>query len=387
VPPRTEIESALAGLWADLLRIEPVGIRDNFFDLGGTSLLAVDLFAQVERRFGTELPLTALIEAPTVESLARLLVGGAERDSLVLIREGGDRPPLFLVHDGDGETMLYRNLALRLDAGHAVYGLQPYSLAGVPMAHTRIPEMAAYHIGKIRAVQPRGPYLLGGMCAGGVIAFEMARQLRAQGERVALLALLDAADPTAPPKAWRLAGQRLRRFGEVFRDGGSASPGRRALAILGKALEKARNLAVYTAREGFERARDELRMRLFRARLDRGRRPFRALGKVPVRTAYLFAERDYRPDGRFDGEIVLFRATAGIGPDEPYIERYGDPLLGWGRRSARGVRAIDVPGGHAGMLQEPHVEALAERMQSCIDEALDGEPSRQREPALAEPSA
>jgi thioesterase domain-containing protein len=102
-----------------------------------------------------------------------------------------------------------------------------------------------------------------------------------------------------------------------------------------------------------------------------------------VRTAYLFAERDYRPEGRFDGQLVLFRATAGIGPDEPYIEKYDDPLLGWGRRATRGVRAIDVPGGHAGMLQEPHVEALAEQMQSCIDEAMADEPAAIRQPALA----
>src|SRR6185437_10887425 len=99
-PPRTEIEAALAGIWADLLRIEPVGIRDGFFELGGTSLLAVDLFARIERRFGKEMPLTSLIEAPTIEELARLIVGGVERDSLVLIRDGSGRPPLFLVHDG-----------------------------------------------------------------------------------------------------------------------------------------------------------------------------------------------------------------------------------------------------------------------------------------------
>jgi thioesterase domain-containing protein len=279
--------------------------------------------------------------------------------------------------------MLYRNLALRLDAGHAVYGLQPLSLGDAPMAHTRIAEMAAYHVGKIRAVQPRGPYLLGGMCAGGVIAYEMARQLRAQGERVALVALLDAADPAAPPKAWRLAGQRLQRFGGVFREGGPASPGRRALAILGKVLKKARNLGIYVAGERLGRARDEVQMRLFRAWLDRGRRPPRALGKISVRTAYLFAERDYRPDGRFDGELVLFRATAGIGPDEPYIDRYDDPLLGWGGRAARGARAIDVPGGHSSMLQEPHVATLAGRLQACIEEALADEPPRRRESALA----
>ena len=114
IPPRTEIEAELAEIWAELLRLESVGIQDNYFDLGGTSLLAVDLFARIEHRFGKKLPLTSLIEASTIEQLARLVVGAADQDSLVLIRDGGDRPPLFLVHDGDGETMLYRNLALRL---------------------------------------------------------------------------------------------------------------------------------------------------------------------------------------------------------------------------------------------------------------------------------
>jgi FkbH-like protein len=382
-PPATEVEAAIAGIWADLLEIELVGIHDNFFDLGGTSLLSVDLFARIERGFGKEMPLTSLLEAPTIAELARLVAGGATRDSLVLIREGEGRPPLFLIHDGDGETMLYRNLAMRMAPGHAVYGLSPYSLEGVPMAQTRIADMAAYQVGKVRSVQPRGPYLLAGMCAGGVIAYEMARELQLQGERVALVGLLDAADPAAPPKTWRVAGQRLQRFGGVFREAGPASPVRRTLSILGKVLRKARNLAVYAAGERLGRARDEVRMRLFRAWLDRGRRPPRALGRVSVRTAYLFAERDYRPDGGFDGELALFRATAGIGPDEPYIEKYDDPLLGWGRRATRGVRAVDVPGGHAGMLQEPHVEALAEQMQSYIDEALADEPASRREPVLA----
>jgi thioesterase domain-containing protein len=173
----------------------------------------------------------------------------------------------------------------------------------------------------------------------------------------------------------------------VFREGEADSPGRRAAVILGKALRKVRNAAAYVARERVGRARDAVRMRLFRAWLDRGRRPPRALGQVPLRTVYLFAERDYRPEGRFGGELTLFRATAGIGPDEPYVERYDDPLLGWGRRAALGVRAIDVPGGHSSMLQEPHVEALADRLQSCIDEALGGEAALRPEPAMAAPSA
>ena len=271
VAPRNEIESALAAIWSGLLRLEPIGIHDNFFDLGGTSLMAVDLFAQIGRRLGKVLPLTSLIEAPTIEQLARSVAGEADRDSLVLIRGGGGGTPLFLVHDGDGETMLYRNLALRLKSDHAVYGLQPCSRRGVSMAHSRITDMAAYHIGKIRSVQPQGPYLLGGMCAGGVIAFEMARQLQAQGEKVAMVALLDAADVEAPLKAWRIAGQRLQRFGGVFRDGGPNRPIRRMTTILAKLSKKVGNTATYMIADRLKRARDEVRMRMLRIHLDRGR--------------------------------------------------------------------------------------------------------------------
>ena len=371
VAPRNEVEAALAAIWSGLLRLEPIGIHDDFFELGGTSLMAVDLFAQIGRRLGKALPLTSLIEAPTIEELARLVAGEADRNSLVLIRDGGGGPPLFLVHDGDGETMLYRNLALRLKSEHAVYGLQPCSRPGVPMAHSRIIDMAAYHVGKIRSVQPLGPYLLGGMCAGGVIAFEMARQLQDQGEKVAMVALLDAADVEAPLKAWRLAGQRLQRLGGVFRDGNPDRPIRRMTTILAKLSKKVRNTATYMIGDRLRRARDEVRMRMLRIHLDRGRPVPKLLEDLSVRTIYLFAERDYRPDGRFDGELTLFRATSGADGDEPYIDRYDDPLLGWGRRASRGVRVRDVPGGHSSMLQEPHARILAEQMQSAIDAALD----------------
>ena len=134
VAPRTEVEEILAQLWARLLRFEPIGIEDDFFELGGTSLLAVDLVVQINRQFGKRLALTALIEAPTIEQLVRFVTGSELLDSLVLIREGGNKPPLFLVHDGDGETMLYRNLAVLLRKDHAVYGLQPASRQNVPLA-------------------------------------------------------------------------------------------------------------------------------------------------------------------------------------------------------------------------------------------------------------
>lgn len=371
VTPRTETERALADLWANVLRLECVGVQDDFFDLGGTSLRAVDLFAQIEGRFGKKLPLTALLEAPTVAQLARLLVEARDRDSLVLIRDGSGKPPLFLVHDGDGETMLYRNLALRLRPEHPVFGLQPRSQGNAPSVQTRVTEMAAHHIDRMRSVQPEGPYLVGGMCAGGVIAFEIARQLQRQGAKVAMVALLDAADVAVPRKAWLFASQRLWSFSTVFhRD----KPGRfdqRIISVGAKALRKAKNLSTYLVRHRLTSLRDEFQMQVFRAYVDRGRSLPGWLQGIPVRTVYLFAEKDYRPDGPFNGRLMLFRATSGEGTDEPYLERYSDPTLGWGQRASEGVQVYDVPGGHSSMLQEPHVQTLAEQMQFAIDEALE----------------
>jgi FkbH-like protein len=376
IAPSNETEAALCEIWEDLLRVRPVGTDDDFFDLGGSSLLAVDLIASIERRFGAELPLTALIEAPTIQALARLLSGKGKRDSLVLIRAGEGRPPIFLVHDGDGETMLYRGLAMRLDPRHPVYGLQPHSLPGAPLAHTRIPEMAAHHIRRIRSVQPSGPYFLGGMCAGAVIAFEIACQLQALGERVALVGLMDAADPTAKLKAWQGTSRRLSRGLDVLKEEQSASAIRRLGTIVGKLSRKAVNLALYLIAQQLSRARNELRMQIYRRHLDNGKAPARFVGTPSVRMTYLFAERDYRPSRQFDGELLLFRATRGVGADEPYIARYEDGLLGWSPRATGGVRAIDVPGGHSSMLQEPHVETFAAHLRKELDSGLDGADSQ-----------
>jgi FkbH-like protein len=373
VAPSNEVETALSTSWAQLLRLDRVGVHDDFFELGGTSLLAVDVVAEIDRRFDKTLPLTALISAPTVAELALQIVGERTTESLVLIRPGGSKPPLFLVHDGDGETMLYRGLAQLLDAGHPVYGLQPQTLPGVPMAQSRISEMAAYHLGKVRSVQSRGPYYLGGMCAGGVIAFEMARQLQSQGEHAALVALFDAADVAAPRRAWRVSGQRLQRLGSVLR--GQTANGRRLPRLTSAQilLKKVWNFGTYAVSGRLKRAAEGVRMRMFRAYLDRGAALPRLLKGISARTVYLFAESDYHPENPLDAEIVLFRATEGAGADEPYVKIYDDRLLGWGRRTNCGVRAFDVKGGHASMLQEPAVRDLATKLQSAIDEATANE--------------
>ena len=222
----SETEDQLALLWAELLQREVVGRDDDYFELGGNSLLAVNLFARIERQFATKLPLTSLIEAPTVAQFAQLLEARGSHNPVVLIRKGGDDVPVFLIHDADGETMLYRGLAQLLDPRHTVYGLQPYSKKFHPILHTRFEEMAEFHIGNIRKIQPRGPYLLGGLCAGGLIAFEMARQLHRSGDHVAMVALFDAADVAAKQVPLRIAKARMNSFASTF-SGGAAELGHR----------------------------------------------------------------------------------------------------------------------------------------------------------------
>jgi FkbH-like protein len=374
ISPRTKVEAELAAIWAELLQLEPVGIEDDYFDLGGTSLLAVDLFARIEQRFGKRLPLSSLMEASTIKQLASVIIGAAAHDSLVLIRDGDDRPPLFLVHDGDGETMLYRNLALCLERDQAVYGIRPHSRPDVPMAHTGIAEMAALYIDRMRSVQPEGPYLIGGMCAGGVIAFEIALQLQAMGEKVSLVAIIDAADAAVRPRAWQSVSRRLHNFSSAISHDRPSRIDRLAASVTRKALRKAKNLGKHLIGQQLKMSWDAIRLRLFRYYLARGYDLPRLLQQISVRTVYLFAEKNYRPSDSFNGELLLFRATRGVGDDEPYVERYADPLLGWGRRATRGVRVYDVPGGHSSMLQEPHVRILGELLRLSIARAFGDRP-------------
>ncbi len=373
VQPRTDAENQLAQLWMKLLRVETVGVTDNYFDLGGTSLLAVELFAQIESQWGQKLPLTTLVEAPTVEQLAKVLNApnhALVRESVVRLHDGEVEPPLFLIHDGDGETLLYRNLARRLQPPRRVYGIQPYSREGVPMLHTRISDMAAYYIEQIRQVQPQGPYLLGGMCAGGVLSFEMAQQLQRQGQSVDMIAILDAADVEAPLRVGRIAQERLSNFSQVFAQGQLLKPHQRLLLITNKVQQKVTNLVRYEVQSKVDRFWTQLQMQLLRFYLDRGLSLPQFLKNLSVRKVYVFAESEYVPPAQFNGEVVLFRATQGQGNDQPFINVYSDPLLGWEKRATQGVKLYEVPGGHSSMLQEPHVKVLAQKMQAHLDQKL-----------------
>jgi amino acid adenylation domain-containing protein len=200
VAPRNPVETRLVRLWEKMLAIGPIGVTTSFFDLGASSLAAARLFTQISREFHKDFPLSILYEAPTIEQFAQRLQkddSGQRARSLVPIQPHGDKPPLFCVHGGGGGVLFTRTLVPHLSPDQPFYGLQSEAVDGRRVHSRRIEEMAARYIAEMREVQRHGPYFISGYCFGGVVAFEMARQLKQAGEEVALVALFNAANPAA----------------------------------------------------------------------------------------------------------------------------------------------------------------------------------------------
>lgn len=194
VAPRNGLELQLVKIWEELLGIHPIGIRNNFFELGGNSLLALTVMSRIERIYGKRLPVSRMFAGATVEYLASLLSDQRTQEipsPLVEVHAGGSRTPFFFVHGEYGGGGFYcRELARHLGEEQPFYALQPPGLDGQPLPPT-IEAYAASYLECVRAFQPHGPYVLGGYCNGGLVAFEMAQQLQALGERVDLVAVID----------------------------------------------------------------------------------------------------------------------------------------------------------------------------------------------------
>ena len=194
VAPRNAREQELAEIWQAVLRRERVGVHDDFFALGGHSLLAVRLATEIDKLLGCKLPIAALFQSPTIESLARRLTDdnwAPAWRSLVPLQPQGGKPPLFFVHGWGGDVYGFLELAKLLPSDQPCYGIQAVGLDGRSARHTQVEEMAAYYIKEIVSFQPHGPIYLAGFSMGGIIAFEIARQLHRKGRRVAMLALID----------------------------------------------------------------------------------------------------------------------------------------------------------------------------------------------------
>jgi amino acid adenylation domain-containing protein len=337
--PRDALELRLVRLWEELLGIEPVGVRDDFFALGGHSLLAVQLMARLQAMLGASLPVAALLRNPTVERLAALLREGVAptREALVALTPnrvpGTGGRPLFLVHPIGGEVLSYVHLARHLAADRPVYGLQvPDSDGRTPW--TTVEEMAAGYLRSVREVQPAGPYSLGGWSMGGVVAFEMARQLERAGEIVDPLVLIDSYAPGAqegngPMSEGDLVALFAYDLARLFGTSSFALPpdfGQRTAAdALGWLAAEAARLGLLPP--GLDDGELARRFAVFEAN-------FRAL--------------EIYEGGACAASILLFRAASTAAPDR-----------GWERLIQRPIEAHDLPGDHYSLLQPDRVQPLA----------------------------
>ncbi|HET8843739.1 MAG TPA: alpha/beta fold hydrolase, partial [Ktedonobacteraceae bacterium] len=355
--PRNNLEFQLQRIWEETLDQRPLGITDNFFELGGHSLLAVRLMTQIQRQLGQDIALSELFQHPTIAELAILLrqQRGPERwPVLAAIQPNGTKTPFFCVHPAGGTVFHYYALARRLGTDQPFYGLQTPDLDGNGTTYNNLPEMAAHYIAAIRSVQPHGPYLLGGWSLGGVIAFEMAQQLRKQGCQVALLALIDSSVPLP---------NRAEHTGEF-----DASD-------------------VALARYLIERGRIVISDEAFSALGPRGQLLYileqgKAANAIPEDTDLVqfcrfermqfinvHAVRSYVPEVYPDC-ITLFRAINAQGSTEE--QEHGtapqDLTRGWDKLTAQDVDVHVVQGTHADMIDEPNVASLADALRQCLNE-------------------
>ncbi|HEX7829751.1 MAG TPA: non-ribosomal peptide synthetase, partial [Thermoanaerobaculia bacterium] len=353
VAPRNETEEKLAAIWSDVLHVPRVGVCDNFFELGGDSFLAVRLFLQIEQTFGRELPLVTLLSAPTLEGLARAIESDTKAEAwspLVPLQLKGAKRPLFVVHGVGGNVLNYRALSHHLGNDQPFYALQARGIDGTYPPLTRVEDMARLYVDEIRRVQPRGPYLLAGLSFGGVVAFEMAQQLRAAGHKTTLVALFES----APVSYGRLARQ------EAYGDPTDTLT--RRLKVHASELMRRPDRATYFRKK----VRRVWRRVVYRAWqltfaiYEKLRRPLpRAL--QDVQQANYLALRNYRPS-IYPGDVVFFYAE---GEPEGFTR---EKQHGWSILAGSGVHSEQVPGDHLTMLDEPHVKGLADKLNEWLAE-------------------
>ncbi|HEY7322509.1 MAG TPA: amino acid adenylation domain-containing protein [Candidatus Binatia bacterium] len=335
---RDRLELQLAQIWQSVMNLNPIGIRDNFFELGGHSLTSVKLISEINKHFGVELPLTTIFAAATIEEQAKIVRGEGwlpPRNCVVEIRPGGSKPPLFLIGAGH---RLSPYLEDQLNEDQPIYGLSFVGMFEQEIYPTTVIEIAASYAESIRSVQAKGPYYIAGYSSGGVIAFEVARALKSRGENVGLLALLDTYGPHSRglpffkrlPAHWSALKQRNPKEKLVY------------------LLERIGFVALQ-----FQRSFWHAFYRRFPTI-----RPVRMTPKTLL-MVFDAAFQNYVPQ-LYKGRGVLLRAR------EPEVRFCDVPDRGWIEMFADGLEIHDVPGNHASILCEPHVQEVGRKLNECL---------------------
>lgn len=342
IPARDDLEHQLVQIWEKILDLKQIGIDDNFFDLGGHSLKALQLFAEIKNIWHKKLLLAVLLESPTIAGLANIIRTGETPDwsPVVLLKPSENESPLFCVHPLGGNLFDYHTLSKILDIHRPIYGLQPRGIDGKQPPIERIEDMASYFIQSIKTIQPQGPYFITGYSFGGIVAFDIARQLTEQGEKIAFLGLVDIRCPVIAELSTP-----FREWIEIQLDRMQKMTIKEQFNYIYEKLFKPKS-QVY---------RDEIvatlsDLDIFTPEL------------VKVLDCNVQAAKEYQPQ-IFAGKATLFWSEH----QNWYIKKH--PTLGWGDLVTDGLDIQRIPGDHITLMQEPHVRVLAGKLKSSIAKA------------------
>jgi amino acid adenylation domain-containing protein len=352
IAPRTNVEKMVADIWKEHLNIEKVGVYDNFFELGGHSLIAVKVMAQIEKETGNRLPLAILFENSTVEKLA-LILGMDGRsitwDSLVPIKPKGTKMPIYIVHGAGLNVLLFNTLANNMDADQPVYGMQAKGLNGVDEPLNRMEDIAAHYISAIRAQNPDGPFALAGFSFGGIIAWEMARQLEALNLEVRMLAMFDTYAYRTPyydtwlvnkVKRGMYFGRRL-WYSLTFQEGFTKTVQHRT-----KAVSRIATRLLWKLKYG-EQQEQQVGFFGYSNKIDE-------MNDV--------AQQHYKIEP-YNISVELFRAEV----RSFYLDDF--EFMGWKPYALKGVNIHKIPGEHNTIFKSPNDKEFARILQECLNAA------------------
>jgi len=355
-PPETEAEEILCEIWQEMLGIREVGVRDDFFELGGNSLMAVTLMAHIEERLEVSLGTSVLAAATTVAALARQLAMVGSDSPLVVLQPQGQGPGVFWFHPIGGDVLCYLELVQRLGRQRPMYGFKAVGLDGEGEPGASIEEIAARFEPQLREKQPTGPYLLAGWSFGGLVAYELARRLEAAGEDIALLALIDSWPPAAVQATAEASRQEIEDdvavlswfsrnlFMKDLEDLGLSGDALRQLEPeqrFDAVVEQAIGAELVPAGGGAERLR-----RLYR-----------------VFQAHAGAVSSFRPRP-LSSEMVLLKARDGLGGGGGQRAVDGGDI--WQQVLGRPIASHEIPGDHYSILTTPGVDSLADHLKRCL---------------------
>lgn len=338
--PRNTVELQLTRIWEKMLGKSPIGVHDNFFQLGGRSLFALRLLAQISKQWDVDLSPDSIIQHPTIAGLARLIHKGGNAEEwscIVPIRAGGNLAPLFCIHAGGAHVFFYRNLAQCLHPNQPVYAIQPKGLDGHSPYHTSIEEMAIFYIQEIKKIQPQGPYSLLGTCFSNTVVLEMAGRLAHAGDKVGLMAIIDSGPAFLSPQSPHGEQKPLRRFLSMAIKGNWRGIQKKILS---------RFFGVYPTLENVAESWEDPRLLPM----------IKAMNKM-------YDNYIWRP---YPGKITLIRSTE--------FHRRRDKkfhVQQWSKLAGEGLEVYVVPGHHLSLFEFPEVQGLAKQLTLCLNSEPD----------------